>query len=107
MTGPPDRPVRVVVTGMGCVSPVGNDRASMWDAVRHGRSGIARITAFDPSDLPSQTAGEVKDFDPVALLGHKEARRTSRPVQFAVAAAQGGGGRQRDRPGADLRRRRL
>jgi len=49
---------------------------------------VARITAFDPSDLPSQTAGEVKGFDPVALLGHKEARRTSRPVQFSVAAAR-------------------
>ena len=80
--------VRVVVTGMGCVSPVGNDRFSTWDSVRAGRSGVARITAFDPSDLPSQIAGEVKGFDPVALLGHKEARRTSRPVQFAVAAAR-------------------
>ncbi len=80
--------VRVVVTGMGCVSPVGNDRQSTWDALRQGRSGVARITAFDPSDLPSQMAGEVKGFDPVALLGHKEARRTSRPVQLAVAAAR-------------------
>ncbi len=80
--------MRVVVTGMGCVSPVGHDRRSTWDALRDGRSGITRITAFDPSDLPSQTAGEVKGFDPVALLGHKEARRTSRPVQLAVAAAR-------------------
>ena len=80
--------VRVVVTGMGCVSPVGNDRASTWDALRSGRSGVARITAFDPSDLPSQMAGEVKGFDPEALLGRKEARRTSRPVQLAVAAAR-------------------
>ena len=86
MTG--EERVRVVVTGMGCVSPVGNDRLTTWDALRHGRSGVARIANFDPSDLPSQTAGEVKGFDPVALLGHKEARRTSRPVQFAVAAAR-------------------
>ncbi len=80
--------VRVVVTGMGCVSPLGNDRASTWDGLRHGRSGVARITAFDPSDLPSQIAGEVKGFDPVGLLGRKDARRTSRPVALAVAAAR-------------------
>ena len=80
--------VRVVVTGMGCVSPVGHDRRSTWDSLRNGVSGISRITAFDPSDLPSRIAGEVKGFDPVALLGHKEARRTSRPVQLAVAAAR-------------------
>ncbi len=76
------------VTGMGCLSPLGNDRPSTWDALRHGRSGVARITAFDPSDLPSQMAGEVKGFDPVELLGRKEARRTSRPVALAVAAAR-------------------
>jgi len=80
--------VRVVVTGMGCLSPVGNDRVATWDALRAGRSGVARIVAFDPSDLSSQMAGEVKGFDPVELLGRKEARRTSRPVQLAVAAAR-------------------
>jgi len=78
----------VVVTGMGCVTPLGNDRASTWIGLRQGRSGVARITAFDPSDLPSQIAGEVKGFDPVDLLGRKEARRTSRPVALAVAAAR-------------------
>jgi len=87
VTGPEGR-VRVVVTGMGCVTPLGHDRASTWDGLRHGRSGVARITAFDPSDLPSQIAGEVKGFDPVDLLGRKEARRTSRPVALAVAAAR-------------------
>jgi len=80
--------VRVVVTGMGCVSPVGADRASTWEALCAGRSGVARITAFDPSDLPSQMAGEVKGFDPIALLGRKEARRTGRGVALAVAAAR-------------------
>lgn len=87
MTGPGER-VRVVVTGMGCLSPVGNDRASTWDGLRRGTSGVARITAFDPADLPSQMAGEVKGFDPIEILGRKEARRTSRPVVMAVAAAR-------------------
>ncbi len=80
--------VRVVVTGLGCVSPVGNDRVSTWEALRRGRSGVAGITAFDASDLPSRMAGEVKGFDAVELLGRKEARRTSRGVALAVAAAR-------------------
>jgi len=88
VTGQPAERVRVVVTGMGCLSPLGNNWASTWDGLRRGRSGVARITAFDPSDLPSQVAGEVKGFDPVELLGRKEARRTSRPVAMAVAAAR-------------------
>ena len=79
---------RVVVTGMGCVTPVGNDRMTTWEALCRGRSGIAPITAFDPSDLPSRIAGEVKGFDPVAALGAKEVRRTSRPIQLAMVAAR-------------------
>ncbi len=79
---------RVVVTGMGCVTPVGNDRMTTWEALCRGRSGIAPITAFDPSDLPSRIAGEVKGFDPVAALGVKEVRRTSRPIQLAMVAAR-------------------
>ncbi|MDP8936576.1 MAG: hypothetical protein M3O23_02400, partial [Actinomycetota bacterium] len=79
---------RVAVTGVGCLSPVGNDVASSWDALKAGRSGIAPITLFDASDLPTRIAGEVKEFDPVAALGHKDARRTSRCIQLAVVAAR-------------------
>ncbi len=80
--------VRVVVTGMGCLSPVGNDRPSTWTALREGRSGIAPITLFDPTGLPSRIIGEVKGFDAAAVLGIKEVRRTSRPVLLGVAAAR-------------------
>ena len=54
---------RVVVTGMGAVTPVGLDVAATWDALINGRSGLARITRFDPSPYETQIAGEVKDFD--------------------------------------------
>ncbi|HRZ90161.1 MAG TPA: beta-ketoacyl synthase N-terminal-like domain-containing protein, partial [Spirochaetia bacterium] len=54
---------RVVVTGMGVVSPVGNDLASFWDAVKNGRSGIGPVTRFDASRLEARIAGEVKDLD--------------------------------------------
>jgi 3-oxoacyl-[acyl-carrier-protein] synthase II len=79
---------RVVVTGMGCLTPVGDDPATTWLALCQGRSGIATISRFDPSDLPSRIAGEVKGFDPAAALGAKEARRTSRPIQLAMVAAR-------------------
>jgi len=80
--------VRVVVTGMGCLSPVGNDVRSTWAALCEGRSGIAPITLFDATGLPSRIVGEVKGFDAVAVLGVKEARRTSRPVLLGIAAAR-------------------
>jgi 3-oxoacyl-[acyl-carrier-protein] synthase II len=79
---------RVVVTGMGCLSPVGNDVATSWAALKAGRSGIAPITLFDASELPSRIAGEVKGFDASAALGHKDARRTSRCIQLAMVAAR-------------------
>jgi len=81
-------PRRVAVTGMGCLSPVGNDVASSWDALKAGRSGIAPITLFDAANLSTRIAGEVKGFDPVAALGHKDARRTSRAIQLAMVAAR-------------------
>ena len=79
---------RVVITGLGCLTPVGNDVATTWAALRSGMSGVATITLFDASDLPSRIAGEVKGFDPVRELGHKEARRTSRAIQLAMVAAR-------------------
>jgi 3-oxoacyl-[acyl-carrier-protein] synthase II len=77
---------RVVVTGAGAVTPVGNDVASMWSALKAGQSGIARVTAFDPSEYGTQFAGEVKGFDPVEKFGRKEARRMDRVTQFAMDA---------------------
>lgn len=80
--------MRVVVTGMGIVSPIGNDLPTVWQSLLDGRSGTDLVTRVDVSDLPSRIAGEVRDFDPVHWLGPKEARRTDRFIQFAVAAAR-------------------
>ena len=79
---------RVVVTGMGAVTPVGNDVPTTWKNVVEGRSGVGKITLFDATDLETQIAAEVKGFDPVALFGAKAARRMDRYTQFALAAAQ-------------------
>ena len=77
---------RVVVTGLGMVSPIGNDVASSWKAALEGKSGIDRITAFDASAFGCQIAGEVKDFDAGKYLGVKEVRRFDRFVHFGVSA---------------------
>jgi 3-oxoacyl-[acyl-carrier-protein] synthase II len=79
---------RVVITGMGCVTPLGNDLASTWEGLVSGRSGIARITKFDPSPYETQIAGVVKDFDPLVAMDRKDARRTDRFTQLATAAAK-------------------
>ena len=79
---------RVVVTGMGCVSPVGNDVQSLWSNLLAGRSGVGPITRFDATGYKVRIAAEVKDFDPTALFGSREARRMDRFSQFALAAAQ-------------------
>jgi 3-oxoacyl-[acyl-carrier-protein] synthase II len=78
---------RIVVTGVGAVTPIGDTVDATWDSMRHGRGGIARITRFDPTPYESQMAGEVKDFDPTKYMDRKDARRTDRFAQFAVAAA--------------------
>ncbi|NJN53599.1 MAG: beta-ketoacyl-[acyl-carrier-protein] synthase II, partial [Anaerolineae bacterium] len=77
---------RVVITGMGAVSPLGNDLESSWQGVASGKNGIQRITAFDPEPFRCQMGGEVKEFDAEALFGRKDARRMSRQTQFAMAA---------------------
>ncbi len=79
---------RVVITGMGSVSPVGNDVASGWSAVLKGASGIARIEGFPVEDEPVQIAGQLKGFDPRTVLERKEIRRLDPFVRYAVAAAQ-------------------
>jgi 3-oxoacyl-[acyl-carrier-protein] synthase II len=78
---------RVAVTGLGAVTPLGNDWRSTWDAAVAGRSGIDFITAFDASEFPVRIAAEVKDFDPTAVVGPKEARRFDRNVLLSLAAA--------------------
>ena len=78
---------RVVVTGVGLVTPVGTDTASTWDALLEGRSGAGPITKFDPARLPVRFACEVKGFDPLQYIDRKEARRYDLFAQFALAAA--------------------
>lgn len=78
---------RVVVTGLGCVTPVGNDVASSWAHLLAGQSGIANITKFDASAFASQFAGEVKGFDPLAYFNTKEARTMDTFIHFGIAAA--------------------
>ena len=79
---------RVVVTGMGALTALGNDVASTWAGLVAGRSGIRRIEAFDPSRLSSQIAGEVRDFDASGVLDRKDLRRTDRYIQFGLVASR-------------------
>jgi 3-oxoacyl-[acyl-carrier-protein] synthase II len=76
----------VVVTGLGVISPVGNTVAEAWDNLTAGKSGIGRITKFDPSAFKAQIAGEVKDFEVTAYLSAKEARRMDTFIHFGMAA---------------------
>jgi 3-oxoacyl-[acyl-carrier-protein] synthase II len=78
---------RVVVTGLGCVSPLGNNVKNTWEALLAGKSGAALITAFDASGHKTKFAAEVKGFDATALFGTREARKMDRFTQFATAAA--------------------
>jgi len=79
---------RVVVTGLGAVTPLGIGVEPTWEGIRSGRSGITNITLFDASAFSSRVAGEVKDFDPAAWMDPREVRHTDRFVQLAIAAAK-------------------
>jgi 3-oxoacyl-[acyl-carrier-protein] synthase II len=80
---------RVVITGLGVISPVGNDLETFWSALKAGKSGIGRITAFNISNYDCKIAGEVRNFDPKAFFKNpKDVRRTDRFVQLAMAAAK-------------------
>jgi 3-oxoacyl-[acyl-carrier-protein] synthase II len=79
---------RVVVTGLGPVTPIGTGVQEFWSGLREGRNGVRRIERFDASDLPVTVAGEVPDFDAGEWMDRKEARRTDRFTQFAMAAAR-------------------
>ncbi|MDB6164540.1 MAG: fabF [Xanthomonadaceae bacterium] len=78
---------RVVVTGLGILSPVGNDLQSSWDAIVNGRSGIGPITHFDASSFPTRIAGEVKGFDPAAWIAPKDVKKMDPFVLYGVAAS--------------------
>ncbi|CEP68360.1 3-oxoacyl-[acyl-carrier-protein] synthase 2 [Moorella glycerini] len=79
---------RVVITGLGAISPVGTGKDKFWQALVAGQSGISPITRFDAGEMAVRFAGEVKDFDPEAFFDRKEARRMDRFTQYAVAAAR-------------------
>ncbi len=79
---------RVVITGIGAVTPMGNTTGAFWDALVHGRSGVALITSYDSSKLHTHIAAEVKDFDADALIGRRDARRMDRYAHFALVAAR-------------------
>ena len=78
---------RVVITGLGAITPIGMGKEEFWNGLMEGRNGIDKISRFDASEYGAQIAGEVKDFDPAAYIDKKEAKRMDRYTQFAVAAA--------------------
>ena len=80
---------RVVITGLGIISPVGNDVNSFWASIKEGKNGVGPITSFDAKEFDSRIAAEVKDFDPTKYgISIKETKRTAKFVQYAVAAAK-------------------
>ena len=78
---------RVVITGLGAISPLGNDVQSLWENIQEGVSGAGPITQFDAAEYKTRIAAEVKDFNPSEIFGKKEARRMDRFTQFALASA--------------------
>jgi 3-oxoacyl-[acyl-carrier-protein] synthase II len=84
----PTTPARVVVTGMGMITALGNDVATTWAGLVEGRSGIRTIESFDPSRLAARVGGEVKGFDASHILDRKEVRRTDRYIQFGLVASR-------------------
>lgn len=79
---------RVVITGMGVISALGNELEKFWDAIKNGECGISTVTSFDASNLSTKVAAEVKDFDPTLYIDKKEVRRMDRFTQFALAATK-------------------
>src|SRR3972149_9077429 len=79
---------RVVITGLGLLPPLGSDREAIWAALLAGKSGIRRVTQFEPNGLPCQIAGEIPDYQPEDHFPAKEARRLSRASQVAMVAAR-------------------
>ena len=79
---------RVVVTGLGVLSPVGNTVDDLWKSILEGKSGVKRLAQFDPTHFTCKIAAEIKDFNPSAYLSSKEMRRMDRFTQFAVVSAK-------------------
>jgi len=79
---------RVVITGLGAITPIGNDVNNFWESIKQGKSGFGQITAFDITGFKATLAAEVKDFDPEAILDRKEAKRMDRYSQLAMVAAE-------------------
>ena len=79
---------RIVVTGMGAITPLGNNVSTFWDGLVSGTSGIRKVTAFDTEHYPSKIGGEVSDFNPADWMDSKDAKRNDRYTQFAVAATR-------------------
>src|SRR4051794_8517423 len=79
---------RVVISGFGCLTPLGNSRESLWDGFRNSRSGIRRIESFDPEPFPVHIAGEVRGIDPHQFFPAKERQHVSRVAGLAVGAAK-------------------
>src|SRR3989475_12027906 len=79
---------RAVITGMGCVTPIGIGRSAFWSALQRGDSGVRRIESFDVSDSPVKIAAQVRDFDWEAQLGPKDRKHVPRTVPLALAAAR-------------------
>jgi len=77
-----------MITGIGVISPNGIGKEEFWDSLRHGRTGVKRITSFDTGQFPTKVAGEIQDFDPSKFLDVKQSRRMDRFVQFAVSVAK-------------------
>jgi len=84
----PDHTRRVVITGLGVVSPVGNDKDIAWRNLVEGHSGLDEITRFDTAPYDHKVAGEVRDFDPTAWMEHKAVRRSEREMHYGVSAAK-------------------
>ena len=78
---------RVVITGVGIVSPLGLDANSTWKQLVNGKSGIDKITSFDPDGFETQIAAEVKNYDPVSSVGMKQSKRMDRFVQMACTVS--------------------
>ncbi len=79
---------RVVITGLGVISPVGNNTTAFWDSIINGKSGAGPITFFDPTNFPTKIASEVKGFDPSGCINPKELKRMERFIQFAICASK-------------------
>ncbi len=79
---------RVVITGIGTINPIGNNVVATWEGISRGKSGITRITRFDPEGFPTQIAGEVKNFEPLDFIHKKEVKKMDIFIQYAIGACE-------------------